>query len=1377
MLRAHLLGGLALAWDAEPLPAIQSGAARSLLSFLITYRDRPHTRDLLAGTFWPDLPDTVARRRLRQALWQIRRALDPHPVFVTEGGSVQLNPGLPVWVDVEAFAGRPQQGVSGDAEALAHDEQCLEYYRGEFLAGYYEDWILVERERLRGLLLEVLKRLANEARGRGDYERALTYARRLAVEDPWTEEVHQEVMRLCHLLGRDAEALRQYAICRQFLADELGVAPSPETTALLAEITARSDLPTPPLLPAGPRPATTPYLERPDRLPLIGRSPEVAELLRQVEAARDGGGGLTLLYGEAGVGKSRLLRELAENARWRGVHPLWGRCYELAAPLAYQPLVEALRDGLPSLVESALPPLWRAELARLLPELATGQGPPPTLPKEEEKRRLLEAIAQGFLTLAEGGCRLVLLEDVQWMDLASLEAVRYLQPRLGDAPLLVVMAVRTEELAPDVASALAALERTRLSRRMLLERLSTVTTAELVQRALDLERPAPRFSERLYAETEGNPFFVVETLRTLVEEGVLFRDARGGWSTPWDKSTQDYAEMPLPAGVVQSIESRLARLPARLTEALNTAATIGRRLEFGLWLAATGWEESDLLAAGDALCARGLFLAPDPALASESDFIFAHDLIRRVAYGRLSKPRRRLCHRRVAEALTLLGRDEPEALAYHWTQAEAWEKAADYHRQAGDKAWTVYAHAGAVDHYGRALKALERMPGPPDPARAFPLRLSREAVYDLQGDREAQAQELDALTALSRDLGADQRADVALRRAAYAIVIGDYPAAVAAARETLEEAHVAAAADDVATPQSPTAHEAMAHLHWGTVLWHQGEYGPARSRLEHALHLAEAASTGKPPLRPVVGDIRLSLGRLLQSQGDYAQAGAHFAQALELYREAGDLRGQAAALENLGAISRLQADYAEARAHIEQALRLFSRIGDRQGEGRALHRLGSVAINQGDHATARTHLESALHIAGEIEDRVSQGSLFAALGVLANRECDYPAARGHLERALEIDRALGERRDEGIALTSLAIVLYCLGEYPQATTCAEQARQIGLELGDLRYQAWALHTLGRVAAQQGRSGEARRHYGQGLRIAQFLGDRQLESIVLSGLGLLAHQIGDDGAALEHAQQALAIVEAIGEPVDTGYALTVLGHALVGMGRLDEAVDAYRRAVEVRRGLGQHNLATEPQAGLARIVLAWGDLALARSHVKVILSHLETGTLDGAEEAPRVYLTCYRVLEAAHDRRADDILTAAHDLIERRAVAADLPAHREILAAWQERQASRRIVVRLPRSDAVRTPSAARTLDAARTLGVCVTWTVTDAGDEAVEDKGARRRKRLARLLDEAKAQGAAPTYQHLADALGVSRRTIARDMALLRAQQEPAPPSRDEMSA
>jgi len=708
--------------------------------------------------------------------------------------------------------------------------------------------------------------------------------------------------------------------------------------------------------------------------------------------------------------------------------------------------------------------------------------------------------------------------------------------------------------------------------------------------------------------------------------------------------------------------------------------------------------------------------------------------------------------------------DAPEALAYHWTQAEEWEKAAGYHRQVGDRARTVYAHAEAVDHYSQALKALERLPRPPDPARALELRLAREAAYAWQGERAAQAQELAALAALSVDLDAGKRAEVALRRAIYATATGDYPAAIAAARETID-----IGAQHPAPLQPPSTHEAMAYLQWGKVLWHQGALGLARTQLEHALALAEEAQ-----LSSVVADSRLSLGRVFLSQGDYAQARAHFTQALEFYGQTRDLRGQAEALENLGSASRIQGDYGEARTHFEQALRISSQIGDRQGESRALHRLGSVAINQGEHATAQSYLERALRIAGEIGDRQPQSNLLAALGALANRRCEYGTARAHLEHALEIGREIGDLRGEEIVLTNLGIVLYCLGDYEQATAYTEQAQQIALEIGDRRYQGWALHTLGRIAAQQGDYARARSCYEQAHQISHELGDQQLEGIVLSSLSLLAHQLGDDCAALEHAQQALRILEAIGEAVDTGYALTGLGHALAGLGRLDESADAYRQAVEVRRGLGQHSLATEPQAGLARIALARGEVALARSHVEEILRYLETGTLDGAEEAMRVYLTCYRVLDAAHDPRAGSLLSRAHDLLEERAAGSDdrsslenAAVHREIMAAWQERQAAQRIYVRLPRSDA---PLGRPLRD---DEVVTVAWTVAAAEDETVAGKAARRHQRLLRLLREAQAQGAAPSHHHLAEALGVSQRTVERDMARLGEH----PPTRGKMSA
>jgi predicted ATPase len=316
-----------------------------------------------------------------------------------------------------------------------------------------------------------------------------------------------------------------------------------------------------------------------------------------------GNGGLTVLYGEAGVGKSRLLRELADNAAWRGVQTAWGRCYEMASA-AYQPFVEVLRACLPALNASRLASVWRACLAQLLPELAGDGGPLSLLPPDEERRRLLEAIGQALVALAETTPHLLLLDDTHWIDLASLEVLRYLLPRLADSRLLVVITIRGEELTGQTEAELWAMEDTRLSHRLELRRLDATATGELVQRALGLEQPAPRFSARLYAETEGNPFFIVEALRTLVEEGLLVRDEAGVWSTPWDDSTQDYAELPLPAEVAHSIERRLARLPSPLGQALDLAAVIGRSLDFRLWLAASGWEEEPLLAAADELCAR-----------------------------------------------------------------------------------------------------------------------------------------------------------------------------------------------------------------------------------------------------------------------------------------------------------------------------------------------------------------------------------------------------------------------------------------------------------------------------------------------------------------------------------------------------------------------------------------------------------------------------------------------------------------------------------------------------------------------------------------------------------------------------------------------------
>jgi DNA-binding IclR family transcriptional regulator len=266
-------------------------------------------------------------------------------------------------------------------------------------------------------------------------------------------------------------------------------------------------------------------------------------------------------------------------------------------------------------------------------------------------------------------------------------------------------------------------------------------------------------------------------------------------------------------------------------------------------------------------------------------------------------------------------------------------------------------------------------------------------------------------------------------------------------------------------------------------------------------------------------------------------------------------------------------------------------------------------------------------------------------------------------------------------------------------------------------------------------------------------------------------MGDDRAALKHSQEALLITQDLGDRLNQGYACTNQGHALVGLRWLDEAVDAYGQALDLRRALRQDNLTVEPMAGLARIALIRDDRVQAMAHVEEILKHLESNPdLDGTDEPLRVYLTCYQVLSAQDDPRCLEILSAAHQLLNkqaarigdeavRRAFLDNMAAHQEVVAAYRELEPHKLrdpLVVRLARAG---TPTGRPLRDDEY---VTVTWTVEALEDRAISGKADRRRHQLLRLLQEAEEQDATPTVGDLADALEVSPGTVKRDLSTLR---------------
>jgi tetratricopeptide (TPR) repeat protein len=703
----------------------------------------------------------------------------------------------------------------------------------------------------------------------------------------------------------------------------------------------------------------------------------------------------------------------------------------------------------------------------------------------------------------------------------------------------------------------------------------------------------------------------------------------------------------------------------------------------------------------------------------------------------MAAPRRRFYHRRVAEALAHLAPDEPGALAHHWTLAEVWDKATYYHQQAGNQARAVYGNSEASTHYTQALDALARQSGSVDPLRAFELYLAREEVYALRGDRAAQAEDLASLESLSEDLddgeygGLERRAAVALRRARYAEVTSDYPAASAAGQHAVtlaQSAHqLASDLSDSELAQVQAARlESAGYLIWGAALWRQGDNPTARERLEQALALAQIWD-----LRDLEADSLRNLGLVCLNGGDYADAESYFEQTLELTCRHGDRQCEAVALNSLGIASSSQGHYARARDFYERSLHIAREIGDRRSESVALNNLGTVLQYQGDYEGARSYFEQVLRLFREVGDRQSEGLALANLGDVADYKGDYKTARDYYAQSLRVFREVGDRQTEGWILGNLGNACDSLADYAAASSFHEQALQ---------------------ALRQ-------------------VGDRRGEGFVVTNQSLLDHHMGDDRAALERSQEALRSTKALGDRLNQGYAWTNQGHALVGLHRLDEAVDAYRQALHLRRELRQDNLAVEPLAGLARISLARGDQVQAMVCIEEILEHLETNPgLDGTDEPLRVYLTCFQTLHTQADPRGPEILRAAHQLLQeqasrigdkvvRQTFLQNTAAHREILAAYrglEARPSHTPISVRLARAGA----PTGRPLR--QDEYVTVTWTVDTPEDRAIPGKADRRRHRLLRLLRETQEQDATPTVGDLADALEVSPGTVKRDLSALR---------------
>jgi DNA-binding SARP family transcriptional activator len=697
----RLLGEFSVAVDGAVVGGLHSARLQSLLAYLLLNRTTPQSRQQLAFLFWPETSDSQAQTNLRQLLHTLRRRLPAvADALLVDERTIRWRADVSLQLDVaefEAALARARQTTG--SERLKAFEEAAAVYRGPLAPDCYDDWIQADRERLAQQRLGALEQCVLLHEERRAYAQAIDWARQLLAADPLHEATYRRLMRL-HALNHDRiAAMRIYHTCVAVLEQELAVEPSAATRELYERLVNTAGNALEPL-------ARTSGRQRDTSVALVGRQREWQALQAAWRTANRGAVHCVVLSGEAGLGKTRLAEEMIHWASQQGIPTAVARGFAAGRDLAYATLVECLRSEPVAPLRRRLDPAWRSELARLLPELLAED---PRLPRPEplnerwQRQRLFEALAHVFV--ARNRPFVLALDDMQWYANETLEWISFLVRFEPRARLLVIGCLRSDEIdaGHPVTQLLLDLRGAGLLTELALAPLSAEETHALADQLADRALDAAAV-QALYRFTEGNPLFVVETVRADLDAARL--------AQPVESPAPGAPSPALPPRVQSVIQSRLAQLSAAAHELAALAATIGRSFTFDVLARACAQGEDVVVRSLDELWQRRLVREQ-----GANAYDFSHDRIRDVAYAEISPARRRSLHRRVAQALEHVYGVDSDAtsaqIAGHFEQAGDIQQAVVYYQRATEVALGFFAYPDAIAMLNHAVSLARMLPAGP----------------------------------------------------------------------------------------------------------------------------------------------------------------------------------------------------------------------------------------------------------------------------------------------------------------------------------------------------------------------------------------------------------------------------------------------------------------------------------------------------------------------------------------------------------------------------------------------------------------------------------------------------------------------------------------
>jgi tetratricopeptide (TPR) repeat protein len=796
------------------------------------------------------------------------------------------------------------------------------------------------------------------------------------------------------------------------------------------------------------------------------------------------------------------------------------------------------------------------------------------------QENIFDNILLGLQRLSTVKPVLLFMDDLQWADPSTLVLLHYLSRNTKRDMAQIVGTYRPEDVGQtadgtphQLETTMQNMNRENLFSKMELHRLDRTGTAALVNNVLGASGFGDTFAERMYAETEGMPFYVLEALKLLVEVGTIAKDAEGVW-----RLATDLDKLEIPSRVHDVVKRRLDRLAGEQREVLEWGAVMGEKFQTQLLEIVTGVPKIKLLKGLNEIEKRHRLIHY-----TEDRYRFDHTKIREVLYNGLGEELRKEYHRLVAEAIEGSSDVQDDSvisdLAHHYFEAGD-DKARKYLVSAGDRAKERFANPEALKLYGNAIGLIS------DPAE-------RVDILEKMGDVQTFTGEFDSSIgsyASAAEAADDDRVKMRLHRKKGNVIgrKGEY----AESLETLASAKNLV--DDKMLPEY-----GRICVDEGTIQYKKGELTQAMDLFFEALHIFEGADNKED-----LGKALRAVGNIYLSSGEYDDALEFYEKSLEVMEDVEYQHGKAAALNNIGNVHLTTGNLDKALEYYLKCYEIIRKIGDKVGIALALNNIGVAYENMFELDKALEHHEHSLEIREKIGDKRGISFSLGNIGIVQQRRGELDKALVTHERSLAVFKETGEKWGLARSMNNIGMIHQLRGDLDKALEYFEESLDVDTEMGDRRSIALSEGRIGSLLTEKGEPDKALEHYTKSLGISREIGEKQVSVLNLCGMTQTQIDLGRPGIALEHAGEALGTSEEMASDTLIGLSRLAMATALRVNGELDKAAEEFEASKSILERVGDRSEVARLNYQYGLLWTDKGEKERARSHLEEALASFD-----------------------------------------------------------------------------------------------------------------------------------------------------------------------------